>query len=251
MSSEALAALGPTRDDSVPYEFQHHLIPQKHDEYTAADQGVWLDVLARNAWLLERYGRWVPRAYFDGMAALDLPRHVPRVEEINERLAPTGWRTVCVDGYIPSAAYVGLMSRRIFPLSRNIRRPEHVDYAPAPDMVHDILAHLPLLFSPSHRHFLRQLATVMSEAVSSDLDDELYEANRHLSDVKGTPGATAAATLAAEERVQRVHRSLGRNASELTHLARMYLWSVEFGLLGRSDSFQVYGAALLSSPGEF
>ena len=31
----------------------------------------------------------------------------------------------------------------------------------------------------------------------------------------------------------------------------MYLWSIEFGLMGNPSAFWVYGAALLSSPTEF
>jgi phenylalanine-4-hydroxylase len=30
----------------------------------------------------------------------------------------------------------------------------------------------------------------------------------------------------------------------------MYLWSIEFGLMGRADDFKLYGAGLLSSPAE-
>jgi phenylalanine-4-hydroxylase len=235
----------------LPNEFEGYLTPQRHGEYTDVDHGVWREVLSRNEWVLGRYAERVPKAYVDGMQALDLPRHVPRVEEINERIAPTGWRTVCVDGYIPSAAYVGLMARSIFPISRNIRRPEHVDYAPAPDLVHDILGHLPLLFSSEHRTFLRRLAMVMSMAVPGELDVELYDANRSLSDRKSAPDSPASAVAEAEERVVNVQRLLETQASELTHLARMYLWSIEFGLVGAADSFQVYGAALLSAPTEF
>jgi phenylalanine-4-hydroxylase len=238
-------------NDAIPYEFRDHLVSQRHEEYTEADHAVWREVLARNEHLLERYTRWVPQAYLEGMRELQLPARVPRIEEINERVKSTGWRTVCVDGYIPSAAYVGLMSQSVFPISRSIRRPEHVDYAPAPDLVHDILGHLPLLFSAEHREFLRKLATVMSMAEPSDLDAELYDANRHMSALKTAPGSPPDEISAAEERVFRVHRDLAKSASELTHLARMYLWSIEFGLLGAADSFQVYGAALLSAPSEF
>jgi phenylalanine-4-hydroxylase len=251
MSARSKTGAASAQQENVLFEFRSHLTPQRHTDYTEDDEAVWREVLRRNEWLLERYASRIPPAYVTGLASLDLPGHLPRVEEINERLASTGWRTVCVDGYIPSAAYVGLMSRSIFPISRNIRRPEHVDYAPAPDLVHDILGHLPLLFSPEHRDFLRRLATVMSSAMPCELDDELYEGNRHLSELKSSPTSLPTQVAAAEERVLHVQRLLRREASELTQLARMYLWSIEFGLLGAVDSFQVYGAAFLSSPTEF
>jgi phenylalanine-4-hydroxylase len=186
------------------------------------------------------------------MRALELPEHIPQIEELNERLAPTGWQTVCVDGYIPTAAYVGLMSASLFPVSRVIRRPEHTDYAPAPDLAHDILGHLPMLFSPEHRDFLKRLATVMANAVPNTLDAELYAANRCMSQLRSDPASSPAAIAEAEARVVSVQEALMQDASELTHLGRMYLWSVEFGLLGGdSKRLSVYGAALMSAPAEF
>jgi phenylalanine-4-hydroxylase len=251
MSARSTAAAASAQQEKALFEFRGYLTPQRHKDYTEDDAAVWREVLRRNEWLLERYAERIPPAYVMGLASLDLPRHLPRVEEINDRLASTGWQTVCVDGYIPPAAYVGLMSRSIFPISRNIRRSEHVDYAPAPDLVHDILGHLPLLFSPEHRDFLKRLATVTSGAAACELDGELYEANRHLSELKSSPTSSPAQVAASEDRVLHVQRMLRRDASELTQLARMYLWSIEFGLLGAVDSFQVYGAAFLSSPAEF
>jgi phenylalanine-4-hydroxylase len=235
----------------MPDEFRMHLVEQDYDALTSTDHCVWRNVLSRNEWIMERYADRIHPAYVEGMRALELPRHVPRLEEINERIAPTGWRTVCVHGYIPTAAYVGMMSSSIFPVSRLIRRPEHIEYAPAPDMVHDILGHLPMLFSPEHREFLKRLATVMAQAVPNALDAELYSANRNMSLLRSDLSSSPADILRAEQEVVRVHEALLENASELTHLGRMYLWSVEFGLIGNADHPSIFGAALMSAPAEF
>ena len=53
------------------------------------------------------------------------------------------------------------------------------------------------------------------------------------------------------ERVRRVNHALVDNASQVTHLRRMYVWSVEFGLIDTQDSFSIYGADLISAPTEF
>jgi phenylalanine-4-hydroxylase len=237
--------------DSVANAFDLYVVPQRHSAYGRSSHTVWREVLERNAVLLEEHGDWVHPEYIEGLRALALPERIPRVEELNERLAPTGWRTVCVDGYIPTVAYVGMISESIFPISRVIRRPEHIDYAPAPDMVHDILGHLPMLFSEKHREFVRRLAGVMACARSNSLDAEFYEANRQMSELKSHPGSALTEIAAAEMRALEVHRALRDNASAMTHLSRMYLWSVEFGLVGDIDQFLVHGAALLSAPTEF
>jgi phenylalanine-4-hydroxylase len=252
MSSRGASALARgTESDAVPEEFREYLVSQRHGDYTDVDHAVWAEVLSRNEQLIEQYEQWIPPAYLEGARAMDLPRRVPSVDEINERLEPTGWKTVCVDGYVPTSAYVGLMSRNVFPISRAIRRPEHIDYATAPDLVHDILGHLPMLFSPEHRDFLGRLATVMEVAAPNALDHELYAANRHMSELKSDPASAPSDVVAAERHVERVHRALALDASELTQLTRMYLWSIEFGLMGSASSFWIHGAALLSSPAEF
>jgi phenylalanine-4-hydroxylase len=232
-------------------ELRSHCVPQEHERYTAADHAVWAQVLNRSERLVEKYADVIHPAYLDGLRELELPRHVPRIEELNERLQSSGWRTVCVDGYIPNKSYVELMARRIFPVSRSIRRPEHIDFAPAPDLVHDVLGHLPMLFSLEHGEFNQRLAFVMSNAVSSALDEELYAVNRRVSALKGNPASAIADVREAEETELRIKRELLASSSEQTHLARMYLWAIEFGLVRSPRGRWIHGAALLSSPTEF
>lgn len=228
-----------------------YFVDQQHSAYTSAEHGVWRTVLSRNAALIAQYGARMHPAYIVGARALALPTHIPGIEELNERLAPTGWKTVCVDGYIPTSAYVGLMSENIFPVSRMVRREEHIDFAPAPDFVHDVLGHLPMLFSPEYREFIRRLAAVMAKAVPNALDDEFYDAVLTLSAVKSSSASSPRKVADAEARMRQVIVQISENASELTHLRRMYVWSTEFGLMGNRESFSIHGAALLSSPSEF
>ena len=79
------------------------------------------------------------------------------------------------------------------------------------------------------------------------LDDALYAANRHLAALKTRGPASPAELRAAAERVERIHAALRTSASELAELARMYLWSVEFGLTGTPTDALVAGAALFSA----
>jgi phenylalanine-4-hydroxylase len=115
-------------------------------------------------------------------------------------------------------------------------------------MVHDVIGHLPMLFSPEHRDFMQRLAGVMVRARSNGLDDALYLANRQLAALKTRGPAPSIAELrAAAERVERIHRALRTGASELAELGRMYLWSVEFGLMGSVEAPTAVGAALFSA----
>ena len=250
MRSHASAARWDDIDSDPTEDLLNYEVGQVHSHYKEPAHAVWNEVLTRNEWVISEYGSSIHPGYLEGLRALDLPRRVPRVEEINERLQPTGWKTVCVDGYIPTAVYVRLMAASVFPISRRIRNPEHVDYAPMPDLVHDIVGHLPMLFLKEHRDYLRRLASVMTRAVPNELDAELYWVNRRLSELKTDKRSLPASIEAADREVRRVHRSLENKASELTRLGRLYLWTVEFGWIGKPEAPLAYGAALLSSPTE-
>jgi phenylalanine-4-hydroxylase len=241
----------PTSDSAGAGRYGGHFVDQRHATYPSAAHEVWREVLARNAALIAQYGTRMHPAYAAGMRDLALPNRVPRIEELNERLAPTGWSTVCVDGYIPSSAYAGLMSESIFPISRTVRRAEHIDFAPEPDLVHDVLGHLPMLFCAEYRLYLKRLAKVMSAADFNALDDEFFTTVRRLAATRSKVGALPCEIEEADARMLEVIQRMTDNASESTHLRRLYVWSVEFGLVGSYDNFCIHGAALLSSPAEF
>jgi phenylalanine-4-hydroxylase len=228
-----------------------YLVEQDYSSYDSSAHDVWREVLARNQRLIADCGKWMHPTYLEGMNALELPARIPRTEELNRRLERTGWQVVPVDGYIPTEAYVALMSLGIFPVSCAVRRFEHIDFAPAPDMVHDVLGHLPMLFSEEYREFLKRLATVMTRAVPNALDAEYYEALRQVTSLRSDPSSPPGEVAAAEATLSGVYEAFKSGASEVAQLRRMYIWSIEFGLLGTPDDFAIHGSALLSAPTEF
>jgi flavin reductase (DIM6/NTAB) family NADH-FMN oxidoreductase RutF/phenylalanine-4-hydroxylase len=240
-----------TTSGALPDELAVHVAEERYETHSEAAHDVWREVLRRNDELVRELAPRMYPGYVEGRRELALSNRIPRVEELNRRLEPTGWRVVPVNGYIPSAIYAGLMSRQIFPVSRVIRRAEHLDFAPAPDMAHDILGHLPLLYCAEYRRFLKRLASKMARATPNHLDLEFFEAVRSLARLKSDPASGPRDLARAAARLERVHIALRADPSEVTYLRRMYVWSIEFGLLGDKDHFSVHGAALLSSPTEF
>ena len=103
-----------------------------------------------------------------------------------------------------------------------------------------------MLFCAPYREYLEGLAQVMARAIGSPLDDALYVANRILEAPLTDPGAGAAASEASQ-RAAEAQGALARAPSELTHLGRMFLWSIEFGLMGTVHDYRLFGAGLLSS----
>jgi phenylalanine-4-hydroxylase len=249
--ASAKRTVGSTdRSVAIGDELSFVVAEENHAHYEAAAQDVWREVLRRNDELIRQHGKYVHPAYLEGISKLALPARIPQADELNERLESTGWRVVSVDGYIASPAYADLMASGVFPVSRLIRRREHIDFAPTPDLVHDILGHLPMLFFPEFGRYLKQLASVMVRAVPNALDQEFYEAVRQMGDLKSRPASSRTEVAAAEARVKRVNAALADSASEVTALRRMYVWSIEFGLTGNAENFRAHGAALLSAPAE-
>lgn len=223
---------------------------QRHGDYGRAAHATWHRLRERTAELVHELNPWLHPAYMEGFRRLILPwSRIPTVGEVSEALAEFGWSAVCVAGYLPTRVYAGLLARQVFPIARHIRRPEHLDFSPAPDLAHDLVGHIPMLICAEHGQFLRRLAAAMARAVSSPLDQQLYRANRTCAALRCQPRPSRALQLA-EARVASVHRKLAQQPSALTELGRLYLWSIEFGLMGTPAEFRIYGAGLLSSPEE-
>lgn len=256
----------------IPSAWQTYLVPQHYDRYGASEQEVWRTMLARMSELVRELQPCLHPDYVRGFRELIVPcKSIPHLKDIDEKLAPLGWRTVSVEGYIPAEVYAGLTARRIFPVSRNLRLREHLDFSPGPDLAHDLFGHIPMLVSAEHRGFFRRLAAVMADAQASYADRELYHANRHMAALRSSraprsrsePARAGASEQraqveqcaevelsAAEAKVEAVQQEIADQPSSFSELARMYLWSIEFGLMGSTRDFRLFGAGLLSSPSE-
>jgi phenylalanine-4-hydroxylase len=226
-------------------------VSQHHEQYTRAEHETWRLLLARTETLVGRYEARLHPAYVDGFRRLVLPwTTIPRLEDIDAALAHHGWSTLCVNGYIPPEVYSGLLARGIFPIAREIRPREHLEFSPTPDLAHDMLGHIPMLTSVEHCQFLRRISRTTSAVQPNRLDRELFGAHRTLGALRSASPRRRRALIAAEARVEAAHAALASAPSPLAQLDRLYLWSIEFGLMGTPEDYQVYGAGLLSSPAE-
>lgn len=226
-------------------------VSQRHDDYSPLEHDTWRRLLARSEALVVRHEARLHPAYVEGFRRLVLPwTRIPRLEQIDAALADHGWRTLCVNGYLPPEVYSGLLARGVFPISRDIRAPEHLEFSPTPDLAHDMLGHIPMLVSEPHCRFVRRISRATASTRPNRLDRELYEAQRTLGALRAAASQRRPALLAAEARVRAAQAALADVPSPLAQLDRLYLWTIEFGLMGTPDDYVAYGAGLLSSPAE-
>lgn len=119
---------------------------QDHAAYTPQDHDTYRRLYERQAALLP--GRACD-AFLRALPALGVKDHIPRFDEINERLLKaTGWQVVGVPGLIPELPFFTLLAHRQFPVTDWIRTPQEFDYIVEPDVFHDLFGHVPLLFDP-------------------------------------------------------------------------------------------------------
>src|SRR5439155_1290966 len=129
------------------------------------------------------------------------------------------------------------------------RQIHHIEYTPAPDIVHEAAGHAPIIVDREYSNYLQRFGEVGAKAMQSRRDFELYQAIRHLSILKELPNSDPKEVEEATREVERRQKNLGE-PSEIALLSRLHWWTVEYGLIGTLDKPKIYGAGLLSSISE-
>ncbi|MDX2014134.1 MAG: aromatic amino acid hydroxylase, partial [Myxococcaceae bacterium] len=232
---------------SLPAHLQRYVVDQAYEQYTPRDQAVWRHILKRLRGHLETRAHSV---YLQGLDAtgIDLER-IPKLETMNEKLAPLGWSAVGVRGFIPPAVFTELQARGVLAIAADSRSHEHIAYTPAPDIVHESAGHAPILADAAYARYLKACGEVGFKAIASAEDRAMFEAIRNLSVVKEDPFSTRDDVVHAENRLAAAAASV-RYASESTRASRLYWWTAEYGMVGTLEQPKLYGAGLLSSIGE-
>lgn len=223
----------------------------RRSAYSEVDQRTWRQLVLRTREALSTFRRRVHPACVRGFQTFfgDC-RAIPPLPGIDARLGVLGWRTVNVGGYLPSQSYANLLANRILPIVGKIRHPRDIAHSPAPDLAHDLLGHLPMMLDEELRRFLERLGQALKRAQSDARDEHLFLAQRRLSALREQESPAEAELEAAEHALQQARRDLEHEPSVLARLNRLYLWTIEFGLLGTVDDWAAYGAGLISSPAE-
>ncbi len=201
--------------------------------------------------LFTRYSEHIDPSYLSGFNKFCFDeKKIPTTHQLNAVLKTVNWSVVCIDGYISASMYAQFIAQRIFPIARQIRSLEHIDHSPIPDFVHDVIGHLPMLFTASYQDFLCQMVACMNQAKGNEFDSALFEVDMELGNIKSNQNPDPVKLKNAEERMAFIHQQLKQHPSELTHLTRMFLWSIEFGLFGTMTNYKCFGAGILSSQQE-
>ncbi|CAN5254505.1 phenylalanine 4-monooxygenase [soil metagenome] len=153
--------------------------------------------------------------FLHALARIGSSDGVPRFDRVSKRLKMmTGWELAPVPGLIPEAAFFALLASRRFPITTWLRDEAEFDYIVEPDVFHDFFGHVPLLFNPVFADYMQAFGAGGTKAKQLAIDD---------------PAAYGRA---------------------LEMMARLYWYTVEFGLISTPAGLRAYGAGILSSATE-
>ena len=233
--------------DRLPKHLKQFIKPQVYEDYTPINQAVWRYVMRKNVDYLSKVAH---NSYLEGLQKTGLEiDNIPNMYGMNRILKEIGWAAVAVDGFIPPNAFMEFQAYNVLVIACDIRQLEHIEYTPAPDIIHEGAGHAPIIANPEYAEYLRRFGEIGCKAISSARDYELYEAVRLLSIVKEAEGTPESEIKKAEEKVDFLQNNMGE-LSEMSRIRNLHWWTVEYGLIGTIEDPKIYGAGLLSSIGE-
>nr|WP_068892038.1 aromatic amino acid hydroxylase [Pedobacter panaciterrae] len=231
----------------LPKHLRQFIVEQHYEKYTPVDQAVWRYIMRQNYSYLKHVAYY---PYIKGLQRAGLSiEYIPHLQTMNDNLGKIGWGAVTVDGFIPPAAFMEYQAYRVLVIAADIRQINHIEYTPAPDIIHESAGHAPIIADVDYNNYLSYFGSIGAKAMFSSKDFELYEAIRHLSILKESIDVQEQEIAKAEQHLQQISENMGE-PSEMALLGRLHWWTVEYGLIGTLENPKIYGAGLLSSIGE-
>jgi len=233
--------------DRLPKHLLQFIKPQDYSDYTPINQAVWRYVMRKNVSYLSKVAH---NSYLEGLkkTGLEIDK-IPNMYGMNRILKEIGWAAVAVDGFIPPNAFMEFQAYNVLVIASDIRQLEHIEYTPAPDIIHEGAGHAPIIANPEYAEYLRRFGEIGCKAISSHKDYQMYEAIRLLSILKEAEDTPQREIDKAEKAVEDLQNDMGE-MSEMAQIRNLHWWTVEYGLIGTIENPKIYGAGLLSSIGE-
>ena len=233
--------------ERLPKHLHQFIVKQPYEEYTAQNQAVWRYVMRMNIDFLSKVAH---ESYLEGLKKTGISsEEIPRMEGMNRILKDIGWAAVSVDGFIPPNAFMEFQAYNVLVIASDIRTIDHIEYTPAPDIIHEAAGHAPIIANPEYAEYLRRFGEIGCKAIPSSEDYEMYEAIRLLSILKEDPNSSKDEIENAQQKVEELQLTMGE-LSEMAQIRNLHWWTVEYGLIGTLENPKIYGAGLLSSIGE-
>ena len=141
--------------------------------YTAEEDATWRVVTGRLAPLHQALAC---SAYLAGRELLPVSTQaLPDLRSLSRALQSLeGFRLAAIPGLVDSRSFLGAMAEGVMPCTQYIRHASRPEYTPEPDVVHEVIGHVPLLADPD----LVAVSQAIGRAARSCSDAELPRLER-------------------------------------------------------------------------
>ena len=175
------------RYKNIPKHLQSYIVDQDYDNYTPIDHSCWEFIMTISKEFFKMHAH---KSYLDGLEKTGIPiNKIPRISEMDDKLIKIGWRAVPVRGFLPPTIFMQFQSHSILPIASDMRSVKHINYTPAPDIVHEAAGHSPIIIDDLYSEYLKNYGKAASKALYSKDDQIIYNAIRVLSDLKENPNS--------------------------------------------------------------
>lgn len=116
------------------------------------------------------------RIYLDGKEKLGISSSkIPEFEDLNRQLAPfTGFKVAPIEGLVDSRSFLTHFTERTMLCTQYIRHHSRPEYTPEPDIVHEVLGHVPAFTNEGFVTFMERVGQAAAQAT----DEELQQLDR-------------------------------------------------------------------------
>ena len=142
-------------------------LPKVH--YTQDEEELWQDLSRR---LNELHERAAATVYLRGKDALGLTSiTIPQLSDLDALLFPrTGVHLVPAEGLLHGRIYFEYWSKRVMPCTLFLRHASQPEYTPEPDIVHDIIGHVPGLMDGTYAELVQLIGELAQSANEEELE---------------------------------------------------------------------------------
>jgi len=227
------------------------MLDESDDARTEDDKAVWSLMVLRIGEIVDR-STWHHPTYVRNFSWLrNFTLRPPSLAEINDWLSGTGWKVTYVDGYVPARAYREMQANAIFPVTRFLRPMRQAEHSVAPDFIHDVLGHLPMLFEADYATLIHKWGLRARLTQPNPPDQAVAKLMDRMETLRSVEHPDAAAVDRTLEQLRVAQAEATADCSRFFKFETFYTWAIEFGVIrGDCDGPKLIGAAALSSPGE-
>jgi phenylalanine-4-hydroxylase len=163
----------------------------------------------------------------------------PQLQEMHEALQKaTGWSIRPTAGLMHPRDFLNGLAFKYFHSTQYMRHWSNPVYTPEPDVVHELIGHVPMLLNPEYAVLTFNIVSIHRQYTALV---RLFLPVLHHSMCSIT---TACRYCELVEAIGRA--SLGATDKEIWHLTKVYWYTIEFGVLREGEEIKAFGAGVLS-----